>query len=160
MLILGLIYIGIYFEIKNIEIGKVVLIVVLAFSTIYLLRTKNLSYAKNKKEDLVQFKFAKIINKKKNSTLLNYGSLDGGFYTAADKIPNTKYFQSLNAVVPNMAEQLDKEIKNKKFDFIVVRVKKKMNARTKTLYDNYKEVKCIKSSFENTKYKYYLYEKK
>jgi len=45
-----------------------------------------------KKEDLVQFKYASIINQKKDATLLNYGTLDGGFYSAADIVPNIRFF--------------------------------------------------------------------
>ena len=41
---------------------------------------------------------------------------DGGFYMAADILPNTKYFEMQNAIVPNMDETLDKEIRNQKFD--------------------------------------------
>jgi hypothetical protein len=72
-----------------------------------------------KKENLPQYQFAKIINKQKNPTLLNYGFLDGGFYLAADIIPNSEYFCTLNIPLSEMNEVQNQEIRQGKFDFIV-----------------------------------------
>ncbi len=54
------------------------------------------------KEELPQYKFAKIINRAEDPTLLNYGFLDGGFYTVADIVPESKYFCRLNIQLPEM----------------------------------------------------------
>lgn len=71
------------------------------------------------KEDLPQFKFAKIINKQKNATLLNYGFIDGGFYMAADILPNCKYFCGLNIGLDDIKKVQNDYIENKKTDFVV-----------------------------------------
>ena len=77
-----------------------------------------------KREKLVQYKFAKIINETDGATLLNYGFLDGGFYTTTGIIPNTKYFCKLNineARLPEMMEEQNKVIEKKKVDYIVLK---------------------------------------
>lgn len=71
------------------------------------------------KEDLPQFKFAQIINKQENATLLNYGFIDGGFYMAADILPTCKYFCGLNIKLDDLKNSQDAYIKNKKVDFVV-----------------------------------------
>lgn len=48
------------------------------------------------KSNLIQFSFAKIINKSPNPTLLNYGSLDVGLFTTTGIIPNIKFYQKQN----------------------------------------------------------------
>lgn len=44
------------------------------------------------KEELPQYKFAKIIKQDDNQSLLNYYFLDGGFYFALNQVPENKYF--------------------------------------------------------------------
>jgi len=56
---------------------------------------QKLSWLGVNKEDLVQYKFAAIINQTEGATLLNYGSLDGGFYTVSGIVPNVKYFHKI-----------------------------------------------------------------
>ena len=54
------------------------------------------------KERLPQFVFAEEIKKTENATLLNYGFLDSGFYTAADVLPNCKAFCELTVRIQEM----------------------------------------------------------
>ena len=54
------------------------------------------------KERLPQFIFAEEIKKTENATLLNYGFLDSGFYTAADVLPNCKAFCELTVRIQEM----------------------------------------------------------
>lgn len=150
------------FNHKNLSKTKysIIFLIILLISILQLMRSNNISFMKNKKEDLVQYKFAEVINKKKNPTLLNYGALDGGFYFAADVIPNTVYFHALNGIVPNMQETLLEEISSQKFDFIVIRCYGNYDPRNQEIYDHYKLKKKEKEELEGIKFTYYLYEKK
>ncbi|MDD7593154.1 MAG: glycosyltransferase family 39 protein [Peptoniphilaceae bacterium] len=47
-------------------------------------------------QNMPQFQFAEIINKKPNATLLNMGFLDGGFYTTTGIVPSERAFVLLN----------------------------------------------------------------
>lgn len=49
-----------------------------------------------KKEEMPQYRFAEIIEKSEDTTLLNYGFLDGGFYTVLDQVPLVQYFCTMN----------------------------------------------------------------
>lgn len=69
---------------------------------------------------IAQYQFAEVINSRENATLLNYGSLDGGFYTAAGVVPSCKYFcMTNNAALTEMAEQQDKYVKQGVTDYVV-----------------------------------------
>lgn len=142
------------------KFNYIILLFCLIISLLFLKTSPNLAYRHNKKEDIVQYKFASIINQKENATLLNYGFLDGGFYFASDIIPNTRYFELPNAVVPNMEETLESEISNKKFDYIVLRGYDGYDPETKLIKDNYKLVAKDSSILENIEFTYYLYAKK
>lgn len=73
-----------------------------------------------------QVKFAKIINKEKNPTLLNYGAVDMGFFQAADILPSNYYFIRQNIPhekYPNIMNEQNKLINDKKVMFVVTRSK-------------------------------------
>lgn len=72
------------------------------------------------KDELVQFKFAEIINKEENPTLLNYNTLDGGFYSTARIKPINKYYHFANLIVPEMIEEQNEIVSNQKVDFVVI----------------------------------------
>ena len=120
----------------------------------------NLEYAKKKKEDLVQYQFAKVIQEGGGKSLLNYGFLDGGFYFASRILPNTKYFEKQNAFIPGMREILDEEIRSQKFDYIVLRRGFKRKEIPKDLFYYY-ELVCKKNEKEGLfDYTYLLYHKR
>ena len=48
------------------------------------------------KEDMPQYRFAKIIQQAEDPSLLNLGFLDGGFYLAAGVEPNSRFFCTFN----------------------------------------------------------------
>ncbi len=54
------------------------------------------------KEDMPQFRFNRIISQTENATLLNYGFLDGGFYTVSGIVPNCRYFCGLNLKIEDI----------------------------------------------------------
>ncbi len=60
-------------------------------------------------------------SQKENPTLLNYGFLDGGFYTAADIVPTCKYFCILNIPLKEMQEVQDECLSSGAVDFVVTR---------------------------------------
>lgn len=109
--------------------------------------------------------FAKIIDKKPGSTMLNFGSLDTGVYLAAEKQPPTKYFARLNINYPTMISGQDYLIKNKKVDFVVIKLNSSVNLLESTapeaqlLIDNYHLVKKQTAMYEGGKYTNYLFEK-
>jgi len=89
-----------------------ILFLSLIFSSLYLVQfNHNIYMLEFKKEDLVQFKYASIINQKKDATLLNYGTLDGGFYSAADIVPNIRFFYNPNIDYLRYPLILDEQIR-------------------------------------------------
>lgn len=84
---------------------------------------KNLPTIFEKKEDTPQYRFAGIINSVPDSTMINYGFLDHGFYYAADKMPPTKYFARINLkyeALPEMYRDQLKAVQVDKTDFVVL----------------------------------------
>lgn len=82
----------------------------------------NVPFMKLKKEDLVQTKFASIIQQEGGQTLLNYGFLDGGFYLSSGITPSCRFFCRIN--LPNyqeLEEPVRQLVEQGYFDFIVTR---------------------------------------
>lgn len=123
--------------------------------------SSNFEFRKVKKEDLVQYQFAKIINQKPNPTLLNYGFLDGGFYTVTGIVPNIKYFHKPNISYENYPIIMDEQnryIKELIVDFVVIRVQKEEDSvQIPYLYENYKKIKT--NYVEGVNCYYMLFEK-
>ncbi len=76
------------------------------------------------REEMPQYRFAKIINEVENPTLLNHGFLDGGFYFAADVVPDCYFFCRLNVVAPGMFDIPRYYMNEADADFVVTRDKK------------------------------------
>ncbi len=102
------------------------------------------------KEELPQYKFAKIINRAEDPTLLNYGFLDGGFYTVADIVPESKYFCRLNIQLPEMYTAQAAEILSQTPDFVVTR-------SHPLTFGAYTCVATATQYFEGVEFTYYLY---
>jgi len=83
----------------------------------------NANYSKMiglKKSEMVQYKFANIINGYDDATILTYGFIDTGFYLATNKIPKQKYFTMTN--IESLEESQDEQnryIADKEIDFII-----------------------------------------
>lgn len=73
------------------------------------------------REEMPQYRFAQQILKKEHPTLLNYGFLDGGFYTATGIVPNVRAFCRLNLPSSEMEQEQDDAIREGHVDFIVTR---------------------------------------
>lgn len=104
------------------------------------------------KEELAQYKFREIINETKNPTLLNYGTLDNGFYTVCNIVPNCKYFCNLNLPLDGIKIAQDEYVSSGRTDYVVTRGKKYQ-------FENYSLVSSATSDYKGGKRTYYLYKK-
>lgn len=74
------------------------------------------------KSDLAQYQFRDIIVKDDpDATILNYGFLDGGFYTVCNRIPTCKAFCGLNIPLEELSELQDHYADNGLCDYIITR---------------------------------------
>ena len=105
------------------------------------------------KDEMPQYQFSGIISTVEDATLLNYGFLDGGFYTVSGIVPNCKYFCKINMDLDVMMETQDAYVEQGLVDFVVTR-SGELDA------DNYECVAECTYYFEGTDYTYYLYELK
>lgn len=130
---------------------------VIALTGTYVLNNNRNAYLMGTpKEELPQYRFAEIINREKDPTLLNYGFLDGGFYYAADVVPSCYFFCQLNVVAPGMFDIPRDQINQGAVDFVVT--------RDRTLAEYYKVdpslYDCMDTAeffFEGKMRTYYLY---
>ncbi|MGN1433684.1 MAG: hypothetical protein ACI4XI_08280 [Ruminococcus sp.] len=104
------------------------------------------------KEELAQYKFKNIINETQNPTLLNYGTLDNGFYTVCNIVPNCKYFCNLNLPLDDIKIAQDEYVSSGRTDYVVARGKKYQ-------FENYSLVSSATSDYKGGKRTYYLYKK-
>jgi len=112
------------------------------------------------KADLAQYRFAALMNEEENPTLLNYGFLDGGFYTAADILPTVRYFCKLNLNLPEMMQAQRQAIRDKAVDFVVLRYrgeKHEYGSDVPQLLENYELVDTVRQEFEKMNFTYCLF---
>ena len=108
--------------------------------------------------DLAQYKFAQIMRGKEVSpTLLEYGYLDGGFYTVADIVPNTWAYCKLNWDSKEMIEDQLNTVAKQLTDFVVKRIGLKI---PEVLPKNYNLIAEKTQYRVDTQYTYYLWQKK
>lgn len=124
-------------------------IVVISVFTTYRL-SGNTYMFEYEKEDMPQYQFAEIINEKEDATLLNYGFLDGGFYTTTGIIPNCRFFCYLNIPLDDVMDTQREFIREGKVDFVVTR-SYKLNA------SNYECIAEASMFFDTKVYDYYLH---
>lgn len=106
-----------------------------------------------KKSDYPQFQFAKTISKKENTTLLNYGFLDAGFYTTTKIVPNCRFFCSFNIPNSKIMEEQNRYIKEALVDFIVT-VDEKVES------ENYELVQSVHSEIRKSGGEFFLYKRR
>lgn len=99
-----------------------------------------------------------------NPTLLNYGFLDGGFYTAADIVPNIRFFQRQNIsadLYPLNQEVQVKAMENREVEFVVVRrYKTDGELMMDELQKNYDLLETKDQKLVGMDFTYYLYKTK
>lgn len=121
-----------------------------------LLSSSNVYLVKHKKEEMPQYIFKEIMSQSENPTLLNYGFLDGGFYTTTKIMPNCKYFCTLNIPVEEM-EQIHREyIENGVTEYVITRDK----LLEEYMPHQYQKVAESSFYFEKKIRTYYLYQRK
>jgi len=135
------------------ELVTVLLILVFALGACAF--SENTKYIKYKKDDYIYYRYASLINSKKDSTLLVYNYFDEGFYVAAKKIPEVKYFTKYNIKMDDaIKEQID-YVNQGKADFIIT-----VDEKPEEVEKNYTLIKDEEYTNYYTKATYYLWEKK
>ncbi len=106
------------------------------------------------KSEMPPYRFAEIIRQSEDTSLLNYGFLDGGFYFAAESLPETRFFCTLNNDLPEMQQELRTAVSEGKTEYVITRQQKLKNAGRYQLADEATMV------FEGRPWTYYLYRRK
>ncbi|MBR6569233.1 MAG: hypothetical protein IKK75_02155 [Clostridia bacterium] len=73
----------------------------------------------SKKEDTMQHRIAALIED--GASLLNYGFMDAGFYTAAGVVPEVKYFHRTNVPLEEMVTEQNRYVEEGVTDYVVTR---------------------------------------
>lgn len=73
------------------------------------------------RSDTMQYRFAEIVNRTPNATLLNYGFMDAGFYTACNIAPTVKYFHQTNVHLQEMLDEQTRYVTEGVTDYVVTR---------------------------------------
>ena len=105
------------------------------------------------REDTPQYRFAEIIRRSEDPSLLNVGFLDGGFYFASGVLPSDPYFCTLNLSLPAMDAALKRSLRQGETQFVVTRGKKLEKGLP------YRLVSEASMVFEGRRWTYYLYER-
>ena len=132
--------------------GIVTAIVPLLCAGYILVMSNNTYMLKYEKAAMPQHKFAEIMQQKDTPTMLNYGFLDGGFYTTAGIIPKCRYFCRLNLPKEEMLEGQQACIDAGEVDFVVTR-------DTLLEQENYRCIAQADFPLEGKVRQYYLYER-
>lgn len=114
------------------------------------------------KENYAQYQFAAIIEKSNNQTILNYGFLDGGFYTTTGNLPNFYYFMKNNISYqkyPEMMDQQKKYVEEKKPHFVIIKESLSFTHR-KVIEKNYQLIQKHTQKYQTRQVTYLLYERK
>jgi len=125
-----------------------------------LLFNHNTYMLKIDKKDLVQYKFASIIQQSEHATLLNYGTLDIGLFTTTGITPNIRFFELQNIDYSRFPLNMDEQnryIKDKEIEYVVVL----QSAAEKltdipNLFNNYKLIEEDTQVYEGIKFNYSL----
>lgn len=73
------------------------------------------------RDTAMQYRMAAHIRQVENPTLLNYGFMDAGFFTAAGIVPKVKYFHQTNVPLQEMLDEQIRYIQEGLCDFVVTR---------------------------------------
>ena len=66
-----------------------------------------------------QYRFREIIEREGGESLLNYGFLDGGYYTVCGIAPSCRFFCGLNIPLPELQEEQRSCLREQAVDFAV-----------------------------------------
>lgn len=73
------------------------------------------------RDEMTQYRFAKIINQVEDATLLNYGFQDGGFYYAAGIVPENRFYMIMNIPLDEMYEEQVASVEEGWTDFVITK---------------------------------------
>lgn len=161
----------------NLKIKIIAVIMTIVFTYSF---TTNRYLILAKQSEMPQFQFAEIIKKSDDQTLLNYGFLDGGFYTIAKVMPTTRYFCMTNSQYDEMYTEQQRYLKDMVTEFVVTRENINEEQKNKTeehkaidknglpvlyptdpeTFGNYECVATEDYTFENILFRYRLYQRK
>lgn len=140
---------------NRIAIGSIITAVLIISAAASFSASDNSYLSVYEKEEMPQYKFAKIINETEDPTLLNFGFLDGGFYYAADVLPNCRFFCNFNIQAPGMKQMQYEFVRDGKVDYVVT-MKYPLEAYT-AYSKKYEQVSTAQMQYEGKHYTYYLY---
>ncbi|MBO6145834.1 MAG: glycosyltransferase family 39 protein [Bacilli bacterium] len=153
---------GLIYAFKKISLNKykILLTFSILVSLIILPTSSNIEFINFNKKDLVQYKYAKIINKDKNQKILNYGWLDGGFYMMSDILPTARYFERQNGQVLDYEVEIEKQVRKKEFDYIIQTRPVPEFQTPEYIKENYNLIREDTQKFEHMNIQYYLWKRK
>ena len=126
-------------------------LIITVISMIAIYKTVTGTYIFKSPDDLAQHQFDRIIQSESNPTLLNYGFLDGGFYTYSGLIPSNRFFCRLNIPIPEMMREQDSIIANQEVQFIVTReIPGSRKGNIKNEFIGYKKVAVAQQPLETS----------
>ena len=106
------------------------------------------------KENLPQYVFAERMSVTKDTRLLNYGFLDGGFYYASGVLPESRYFCQLNIPLVEMVNEQRKLVIDGAIDYVVTRNQDSLPG------DHYRKIAESTFYYEGVDQVYTLFEKR
>ncbi len=159
--IFGVLELGKLFSKVKIYVVPICIVVCFLFT---ILTSDKLEFLKVEKSSLAQYKFADIMNREKNPTMLYYGGIDGGFYTVANILPTERYFERVNISYLSSSDNLDSQndaIKNRRTQFVITkRILEKEVNNIPYLNENYELVAHEIQEYEGNDWNYFLYKRK
>jgi hypothetical protein len=96
-------------------------ILVLGAGLFSLAASRNTQDLLKPKTDTMQYRVAAIVAQTPDATLLNYGFLDAGFYTACDIAPTVRYFHRTNVPLQEMIDEQERYVDEGITDYVVTR---------------------------------------
>lgn len=81
----------------------------------------NISYMKEKKEDIFLYQFKEIVEEAEDPTLLNIGCLDAGLYTVCDIVPTCRWFQTQTLAIDDVLNDQERYIREGRTTFVIAR---------------------------------------
>ena len=119
----------------------------------------NIPQMKYQKSEYPQFQVKAAIEASgiENPSLLNYGCLDGGFYTAAGIYPSTRFFCNLNLPLDDIMQQQNQYITDGLIDFVVAH--RPLDISNYRLLGAYPDLDKFKDKYGRLTDCYYLYQK-
>ena len=83
----------------------------------------------------MQHRMAQVIRQTPDATLLNYGFMDAGFYTAAGLVPEVKYFHQTNVPLQEMKDEQIRYIEEGLCDYVITR-----GLQPESIHERYVEI--------------------